>query len=103
MLTAPYAASHAIFSDDWKRLAENTGGHLIVAVPTRDTLLYMNGDSPAQIAALGTRAAALATASPLGISTDVYRWSGDGWALATDGSTMPTEPAGSKDVLPHVP
>ncbi len=101
-LSGPYAASHAIFASEWPRVAAANGGHLIVAVPTRDMLLYMNGDSPAQIAALGTRAAALATASPLGISTDVYRWTGDGWSLATDGSTMPTEPVGSTDVLPHV-
>ena len=38
----------------------------------------------------------------LGISSDVYRWNGDGWSLATDHSTMTGGPIESTDVMPHV-
>jgi hypothetical protein len=101
-LMAPYAASRVLFPDDWKMLAQQSGGHLIVAVPARDVLFYMNADSEADIAALGARAQEAFQSSPLGISIDVYRWNGDGWSLATERSAMSSGPLDSRDLMPHV-
>ncbi len=100
-LAEPYATSRALFPADWTGLAQDAGDHLLIAVPSRDTLLYMKGDGPAEIAALGARAQA-AFAGPLAISSDVYRWNGDGWSLATAGSTMTGGPIVPTDLMPHV-
>jgi hypothetical protein len=76
----PYAASRALYPGDWAALA--SGGHLIIALPNRDTLLYMTGDSAADIRALAVHAAPFFTGNSLGISPDVYRWTSGGWVLA---------------------
>ena len=102
VINGPYAASRALYPADWASLAQANGGHLIIAVPSRDMLLYAKGDDEAAIAALGARAMAVFASSPLGISSDVYRWNGDGWSLATDRSTMPSGPLQSTDVMPQV-
>ena len=81
-----YAASRALFTADWTALAQEGGGHLIIALPSRDTLLYMTGDGPAQIAALAARARDAST-GPLALGTDVYRWNGDGWSLVAAGGS----------------
>jgi len=79
MVVEPYAASRALFAADWQALA--AGGHLLIAVPSRDLLLYMTSDSPADVAALAAGARASNT-GVLGISSNVYRWNGQGWSLA---------------------
>lgn len=76
----PYAASRALFPGDWTALA--AGGHLIIALPNRDTLLYMTGDSATDIATLTAHAAPLFTGNSLAISADVYRWTTGGWVRA---------------------
>ena len=83
-LDEPYAASRALFTADWTALAQGSGGHLIIALPSRDTLLYMKGDGPAGIAALAARARD-ASAGPLALGADVYRWNGGGWSLVSAG------------------
>jgi hypothetical protein len=85
-LSEAYASARALFTADWAAPAQESGGHLLITLPTRDTLLYMKGDGPAEIAALGARAQA-ASAGPLALSTDVYRWNGAGWSLVTGGGS----------------
>ncbi|HEY4941577.1 MAG TPA: hypothetical protein VII56_09115 [Rhizomicrobium sp.] len=85
-IVGPYAASRALFGADGSGFA--VGGHLLIAVPSRDLLLFIRSDSPADIAALGARAKAAYDGAPSAISSDVYRWTGKGWALATPASTM---------------
>jgi hypothetical protein len=80
-VAGPYAASRALFPADWAALAGRSGGHLLIAVPSRDLLLYMTGDSPADVAALAAGARAANTGA-LGIGANVYRWNGHGWSLA---------------------
>ncbi|HEX4301481.1 MAG TPA: hypothetical protein VHZ78_01720 [Rhizomicrobium sp.] len=87
-IEGPYAASRALFVADWAALAQRSGGHLLIALPYRDTLYYMTGDAPADVAALGARAQA-DFVNGVGISNDVYRWTGAGWVLATEKSAMP--------------
>lgn len=103
VIAEPYASSRAVFAQDWAPLAVQTGGHLVIAVPTRDTLLYMKGDGPTEVATLGARAMQDFQNSPIAVSSDVYRWNGDGWILATEQSTMAAGPRQSTDVLPHLP
>ncbi|HXC56837.1 MAG TPA: hypothetical protein VNU97_16175 [Rhizomicrobium sp.] len=88
-LAGPFAASYALFAADWQDVAAASGGHLLIAVPSRDVLLYARSDGAADVAALAARARAVFAASDLGLSSDVYRWSARGWVLATAPGAMP--------------
>lgn len=102
-ITGPFAASHVLFPADWSAFIQAHGGHLIVAMPSRDTLLYRLGDGEADIAALGARAReAFMTSFASAVSIDVYRWNGDGWSLATSRSAMVGGPPISVDAMPRV-
>ncbi|HEY0301045.1 MAG TPA: hypothetical protein VGC36_06930, partial [Rhizomicrobium sp.] len=80
-IAGPFAASRALFAADGAALA--AGGHLLIALPQRDLLLYIQGDGPEQIAALAAHARDAVPASGLAIGPDVYRWSAAGWSPAT--------------------
>ena len=88
----PYAASRAVFAKDWAAVAKAYGGHLLIAVPTTHTLLYMKGDGPDAVKAMGARAMVVFNDDQAPVCSDVYRWDGDSFILATSESTMPRGP-----------
>ncbi len=92
-IEAPWAASYALFGDDWASFAAAAGGHVLIAVPARDVLLYVKGDGEEQQRVLAAAAMDMALHSPSPISTDVYRWTGSSFTLGTDTSTMTQWPA----------
>ena len=87
-IDAPWAASYALFPEDWSSFAAASGGRFLVAMPARDVLLYVKGDDEAAQRLLAAATLDAAEHSPNGISTDVYHWNGSGFTLGTETSTM---------------
>jgi uncharacterized protein YtpQ (UPF0354 family) len=58
------------------------GGHLIVAVPSTDVLVYGAGGDQLQRTVLGGLAHELLRKTPKPISADLYEWTPTGWKLA---------------------
>lgn len=117
VIKGPDVSAHALFADDWAQLLSQSGGHLLMSVPTRDTLLFMKGDGDAEIAEIAARTqqiyASLPSAGVWGmlgvendtnddhrVSTDVYRWNGDRWAFATSPRTKTIGPVQTLETLP---
>jgi len=102
-IEAPWAASYALFADDWASFAATAGGHFLIAVPARNVLLYVKGDGEEQQRALAAAAMDVALHNPSPISTDVYRWTGSGFTLGTDTSTMTHGLPVVEDLMPREP
>jgi hypothetical protein len=85
----PGASARAIFAEDWAAVAKSFGGRLLIAVPARDTLLYIKGDGPDEVRTLEARAMELFGQSDAPLSNDVYRWDGSGWVLVIDDRPIP--------------
>ena len=103
-IDAPFAASYALYPDDWSAFAAQSGGHFLIAMPLRNVLLYIAGDGPAEQAALSRRLIEVGNAgSGIGVSIDVYRWTGDGFYLGTEKSAMGNGPPIVTDAMPRAP
>ncbi len=78
----PYQSSRIIFHDDWAPVAAKMGGHLIVAVPSADLVIYGREQDAAAVGALAALAKNVFQKSQRPISTDVFRWTPTGWEVA---------------------
>ncbi len=83
-ITGRFAASRALFLDEWKPLADRLGG-LLIALPLDGTVLYAK-DSTGMADTLSRRALVVRKPhlpSHEALSIDVYRWSASGWQRVT--------------------
>ncbi|QNM97601.1 hypothetical protein [Chitinimonas koreensis] len=74
-----YASSRIALHDDWKALADQLGGNLIVMLPAPDILLYGNGSTREGVEALRAYGNEMAQRSPRPLSLTVLRWTSGGW------------------------
>lgn len=75
----PYQSSRLALHDSWAPLAQAQGGHLIVAAPATDTVLYIAGDSPEMIDGFRAFVGNVSARSSHPLSTELLRWKASGW------------------------
>lgn len=85
-------ASRILAHDDWAPLSQAMSGHLLVAVPAADTVLYTKGGVPGALTTLSAMARARMAASPRPISDEVLRWTPAGWEVVAKATVAPTTP-----------
>jgi hypothetical protein len=78
----PYQSSRLIFHDDWAPVAAEFGGHLIVAVPASDVVVYGKEQDEVADRAMATVAKKMFEQAHHPVSTKVFRWTPAGWAIA---------------------
>lgn len=76
-----YESSRVLMHEDWAALSQEMNGHLVVAVPVPEGVLYIEGKDQADLAALARVAEATAKNNPRKISVQLFRWVPDGWEL----------------------
>ena len=77
-----YESSRMLLHDSWSGLAKAMGGHLIVAVPSSDVLVYGDGTAQLNRTALGGLVHEIVGKAPKPISSDLYEWTPTGWTVA---------------------
>jgi uncharacterized protein YtpQ (UPF0354 family) len=77
-----YDTSRLIFHDDWAQLSRKMNGHLIVAVPGTDMLLYGDGSTPVKLDALRSFVISAAGQAQRPISSTLLHWTPSGWEPA---------------------
>ena len=77
----PDVASRLLLHADWTRASARFGGHLLVAAPTLDELLYADAASPGARDALLAMARERFVGAPRPLSSSVYEWRPEGWAV----------------------
>ena len=75
----PYESSLILLHDAWRPLAQEFGGHLIVAVPAPDVVLYGSGADPDAIRRMTEAAQQAFSKSERPLATTVFRWTPSGW------------------------
>ena len=78
-----YDSSRLLLHDDWASLSLTMHGHLVVAVPANDVLLYGEGKDRVALGAIATLAAKAARRSQRPISASLLNWVPGGWAIVT--------------------
>jgi hypothetical protein len=92
-ITGDYAeASRLLAHDDWAALSATLGGHLLVAVPAADTLLYTKGGVPGALQTLASMARATMGTSRHPVSDEVLRWTPSGWDVVAKATAAARAP-----------
>jgi len=78
----PYQSSRLIFHDDWEPVAAEFGGHLIVAIPASDLVIYGKEQDAVALNAMASVTKKLFVQAQRRISTKVFRWTPTGWDIA---------------------
>jgi hypothetical protein len=76
-----YEASRLLLHDDWAKVSARFGGHLIVAVPSAEQLIYGAGGSPEVVRTMSAMAHDAFARAERGISPSVFAWQPRGWAV----------------------
>ena len=78
-----YDSSRLILHDDWAPLSLKLHGHLVVAVPANDVLLYGEGKDRVALDAIATLAVEAARRSQRLLSPSLLTWAPGGWTIVT--------------------
>lgn len=76
-----YESSYLIYASDWSVLAAKYGGHLLVAVPDVDTVIYAEDDGPDSVAHVSDAVKQLKAQAERSMSDEVFRWTPSGWQV----------------------
>jgi hypothetical protein len=74
-----YDSSRLLLHDDWAELSRKMDGHLMVAVPATDMVVYGDGTTPAEVEALHEFVLYAAGKAPRPISATLLLWTPAGW------------------------
>ena len=77
-----YESSRMLLHDSWAAMSKSMGGHLVVAVPSSDFLIYGNGGGNGDRIVLGTFAQTVAEKASKPISVSLFHWTPTGWEVA---------------------
>ena len=77
-----YESSRMLLHDSWADMAKVMGGHLVIAVPSNDFLIYGDGTTKADRVVMGGLAHEVLAETPKPISGDLFEWTPTGWRLA---------------------
>jgi uncharacterized protein YtpQ (UPF0354 family) len=75
-----YESSLLLLPDVWTAIDAQIGT-VVVAVPTRDLVMYVDGDDPDSLTDLRNFACLQFESSPYQVSRALFRWDGDHWTL----------------------
>jgi hypothetical protein len=78
---SPYESSRLLLHADWAKVSKQFGGHLIVAAPSAEELLYADGSSAEAIDALSALAHDRFAKAERGISPSVFEWQPERWVV----------------------
>jgi hypothetical protein len=78
----PYESSRMLLHDDWAQVSARFGGHLIIAVPSAEQLIYGAGTSPEVVRTMSAMAHEAFARAERGISPSVFAWQPKGWTVA---------------------
>lgn len=76
----PYMSSLMLDHDGWNQLARRSGGEILVAVP-EDVSVLVQRRSTANLPELRNLVGEAFHSAQRSISTRIYRWTGNGWAV----------------------
>ena len=79
-----YVSSYVLLHDRWAALAGRYGGHLLVAIPSSNEILYAPDRGPDSVSALRSATHFAATHAERMISETVLRWTPAGWDVVQD-------------------
>jgi uncharacterized protein YtpQ (UPF0354 family) len=77
-----YQSSRILFHEDWSSVATQYGGHLIVAVPASDVVIFGRESDPVAVKAVANLARKMFDDAQHPVSTKVFRWTATGWDIA---------------------
>ncbi|SOC02120.1 hypothetical protein [Rhodobacter maris] len=80
VLDGTYESSLLLDNELWRRFAEDQGPPIMV-VPNRDTVVVDTSGTPEAAADLAAFARAMQQANPYPVSDQVFRWTGQAWAV----------------------
>jgi uncharacterized protein YtpQ (UPF0354 family) len=78
-----YESSRMLLHDSWAEMAKKMNGHLVVAVPSRDFLIFGNGGGNGDRNVLSAFAHSVADQAPKPLSTTLFEWTPFGWRVVT--------------------
>jgi hypothetical protein len=78
---SPYESSRLLLHADWAKVSKKFGGHLIVATPSAEELLYADGSTAEAIDALSALARDRFAKAERGISPSVFEWQPERWVV----------------------
>jgi uncharacterized protein YtpQ (UPF0354 family) len=78
-----YEASRLLLHDSWADLSRDYDGHLIIAVPSTDVLIYGKDSGAMDRKVLGLLAVKVAQTAPRPISITLLHWTPAGWDTVT--------------------
>lgn len=76
-----YESSRMLLHDSWAETSKAMGGHLVVAVPQSDMLVYSDGGGNG-VTAVGAFARYVVAKAQKPISSSVFHWTPTGWEVA---------------------
>lgn len=74
-----YESSRILLHDQWADMSKAMGGHLVIAVPTNDFLIYGNGTARDDRLAVALFAQMVVGKAPKPISSTAFEWTPSGW------------------------
>jgi hypothetical protein len=79
--------ARVLVHDEWAPLSAAMGGHLLVAIPAEDEVLYTKGGLPGALVTIADMARAEMAKSSRPVSNMVLRWTATGWEIVAKAST----------------
>lgn len=76
-----YESSRMLLHDQWAEMSKAMGGHLVIAVPTNDVLIYGNGASKDDRIPLVAFANMVIEKAQKPMSPTLYQWTETGWEV----------------------
>ena len=88
-----YESSRLLLHDGWAPVAKAMHGHLVVAVPEPDMIVFGNAGGTASRMVLGVFAQGIVEKAPKPLSATLFQWTETGWtALSANGEPMEDPP-----------
>lgn len=76
-----YESSRWLLHDEWEPLSKQYNGHLVVAVPAPNMVIYGDGSSAEKRTAIATLVKHAAEKAQRRLSTKMFRWTESGWEV----------------------
>jgi uncharacterized protein YtpQ (UPF0354 family) len=76
-----YESSRMLLHDSWAEISKAMGGHLVIAVPSNDVLIYGNGSGNGDRMALSAFAKTVIEKAPKPMTATLFQWTKAGWEV----------------------
>jgi hypothetical protein len=77
-----YESSRMLLHDDWAEMSKAMNGHLVVAAPSSDVLVFGNGGGNGDRIVLAGFVRTIAEMAPKPLSATLFHWTATGWEVA---------------------